>query len=113
MIEICLRCTLILRRRNLLYCESLILWLKCLQQRANKRPGDSETAPPPKRSMYESTVQKIHEVDVIVGKLKTKHEGKYTPEQIRCWANMIQIKQHDSYESPPLINHFLRPKVIV
>ena len=38
---------------------------------------------------------------MIVGELESKHKGTYTTEQIRCWANMIQIKRHDSYDNPP------------
>ena len=45
--------------------------------------------------------QKMHEVGVIAAELVEKHKEKYSKEQIRCWAYMIQIKQHESYEIPP------------
>ena len=40
-------------------------------------------------------------VDEICDELSAKHGDKYTPEQYRCWANLIQLQKHDSYDSPP------------
>lgn len=40
-------------------------------------------------------------VDEICNELSAKHGDKYTPEQYRCWANLIQLQKHDSYDSPP------------
>ena len=36
-------------------------------------------------------------------KLSAKHggKGKYTPKQYQCWANLIQLQKHNSYDSPP------------
>ena len=83
--------------------KHILLWIKCLMRQKRSATSDSDLAPPAKRSgsVYVSTIQKMHEVDIIVEELKKKHEGTYTPEQIRCWANMLQIKQHESYDSPP------------
>ena len=45
---------------------------------------------------------------MIMNKLKEKHEEKYTPEQFRVWAHMIQMKKYESYENPRLLtSHFL------
>ena len=38
---------------------------------------------------------------MIMNKLKEKHEEKYTPEQFRVWAHMIQMKKYESYGNPP------------
>lgn len=83
--------------------KCILLWIKCLAKSRKRSSESPDTCPNWKRSgsIYDSTIQKIHEVDVIVKQLKSKHEGKYTAEQIRCWANMIQIKQHESYEVAP------------
>ena len=84
--------------------KQILLWIKCLTKpKKRPRPESADGCPRPKRSgsMYESTLQKMHEVDVIARELETKHEGNYTKEQIRCWANMIQMKQHESYDNPP------------
>jgi len=41
------------------------------------------------------------EVEEIVNKLKTKHKGKYTIEQINVWVHLIHMKKTQSYEEPP------------
>lgn len=89
--------------------KNFMLWVKC-QVKRKKRPADLTSAdggansgPNPKRSgsVYDSTLQKMHEADIIAAELVEKHKEKYSKEQIRCWANMIQIKQHESYKIPP------------
>ena len=91
--------------------KNFMLWIKC-RVKSKKRPASSVSTsagdgaiggPNPKRSgsVYDSTLRKMHEVDVIMAKLEEKHKKSYSKEQIRCWANMIQIKQHESYEIPP------------
>ena len=80
--------------------KCLLFWIKCLAKAKETTFESTSSCPPSKRSgsIYDSTLQKVYEVDVIVDDLEEKHDGKYTREQIRCWANMIQIKQHDTYE---------------
>ena len=41
------------------------------------------------------------EVSSIEEKLKEKHSGRYTDEQLRSWAHLIQMCKHNSYEEPP------------
>ena len=64
-----------------------------------KKLSDDENQP--RRSNYQNHVRKMVEVDNIVEELEKKHTGKYSPEQIRAWAHMLQLKKHSSYESPP------------
>ena len=66
---------------------------------SKKKKVDDETQP--RRSNYQNHVSKMAEVDSIVEELEKKHTGKYSPEQIRAWAHMLQLKKHGSYESPP------------
>ena len=42
----------------------------------------------------------MREVEEIEDDLSSKHEGKYTEEQIRMWAHLIQMNKHTSYEKP-------------
>lgn len=83
------------------------LWLKCRTQSRKKRerlsPPSDEQIPAAKRAGpgYSSHMKKMLQVDDIMGKLKEKHEGKYTPEQLRAWAHLIQMSKHESYEAPP------------
>jgi hypothetical protein len=68
------------------------LWIKC-QVKSKKRPvtatagGGATGGPKPKRfgSVYDSSLQKMHKVDVIMAKLEEKHKNRYSKEQIRCW----------------------------
>lgn len=88
--------------------KNFMLWIKC-QVKSKKRPVSTSAGsgaiggPNPKRSgsVYDSSLRKMHEVDIIMAELEEKHKMGYSKEQIRCWANMIQIKQHESYEIPP------------
>ena len=40
-------------------------------------------------------------VEEIEEKLREKHKGIYTEEQIRCWAHLIQMNKHNSYDNAP------------
>ena len=41
------------------------------------------------------------EIDKICYKLVKKHGEKYTKEQTRAWAVLIQMGRHENYDSPP------------
>ena len=41
------------------------------------------------------------EIDEICDKLVKQHGEKYTKEQTRAWAVLIQMGKHESYDSPP------------
>ena len=40
-------------------------------------------------------------VETTEEKLREKHEGVYTEEQLICWAHLIQMKKHTSYDVAP------------
>lgn len=83
--------------------RSVHLWVKP-QQCLSKRPrsDDTEIRAAKRSSSYDSHLQKMDDLEEILDKLKSKHkESKYTPEQLHCWANLIQMKKHDSYAAPP------------
>ena len=81
------------------------LWVKLQGTTQAKRPrsqsGDAvDNGPAPKRS--DSTLQRTTDLEEILDQLKSKHQGShYTPEQLHCWANLIQMKKHDSFDAPP------------
>ena len=52
-------------------------------------------------SKADSISHTLSEVDKIVATLTEKHSKKYTVEQIRAWAHMIQMGKHESYDEPP------------
>ena len=86
--------------------KSIRLWVKEAQTRQTKRPRSdtSDEATPAKKrsSVYDSHLEKMDKVEQILDKLKSKHENnKWTIEQLHCWANMIQMNRHHSYDVPP------------
>ena len=54
-----------------------------------------------KTSRYESQMLKVSAFVNIYKRLDEKFIGKSTPEQLRAWAHMIELKPHDSYDEPP------------
>ena len=65
---------------------------------------DTVTKAKPSRSKYESSyLSKLTEVEKNLDKLQEKHEasGKYSIEQLRAWAHMLNMKKHESYDDPP------------
>ena len=83
------------------------LWMKCswtrpsAQRKRPRSPSASGLPSTSKRSNYESHLTKMTEVEVIMDKLKEEHEERFSAEQLRAWAHMIQMKKYESYENPP------------
>ena len=50
---------------------------------------------------HESHMDKMAEVECIEEKLWEKHEGLHSEEQIRCWAHLLQMKKHMSFDVAP------------
>ena len=59
-------------------------------------------------SNYQGHVKRFSEIQVIVDELEKKHSDSYTPEQLRAWAHMIDLKKHLSYDTPPLEMPFFK-----
>ena len=72
---------------------------KCSRGKKRSRsPGDEKAS----SSKYEShSTKRLALVDDIYEKLQDKHKGKYSPEQLRTWAHLLQMGKHESYEEPP------------
>ena len=90
--------------------KSILLW--CFKKTSSdssasrKRPrsgSSSEASNAQKRSTnYESHQRdKVAETNEILAKLEKKHGDKYSSEQLRTWANLIQLKRHTSLDTPP------------
>ena len=54
-------------------------------------------------SAYEKKMTKVE----IYENLREKHSNKFKPEQLRAWANAIQLDKHSSLENPP-VGHFFK-----
>ena len=90
----------------------ILLWIKCQKPSVTKRSrptspdmGASEDVQVPKAKRagpaYSAHMKNLHEVEEILETLKQKHEENFTPEQLRTWAHMIQMKKHSSYDTAP------------
>ena len=84
--------------------KEILLWCYSAQE-SSKRPHPpdepDEGSYSQKRSRYKKQIDMMREVEEIEDDLRSKHEGKYTEEQIRMWAHLIQMNKHTSYEEPP------------
>ena len=87
------------------------LWIK-VQVKEKKRSHSSTTddAPPSKRSgRFDAQMKRMDDVQETIDKLKSRRSTamiSIPPEQLHCWANLIQMKKHSSYESPPEYRYF-------
>ena len=69
---------------------------------SKKQKTQKTSEKPPRCTNYQNHLIQMSEVDLIASDLAKKHgEGRYSPEQFRAWANMLQLKKHTSYEVPP------------
>ena len=93
-----------------MYCDckgkNITLWVKCCWQHQRKHAlspshTSNDTLPKSKRSNYDTHLQRMSEVELIVDKLKKTHKDGYSAEQLRAWAHMIEMKRHESYDVPP------------
>ena len=63
----------------------------------SKSPNKSK----PGSSRYDSHVAKMRKVDEIYDKLHAAHGNKYSAEQKRAWAHLVELGNHDSLDAPP------------
>ena len=68
--------------------------------------SDSSASRKRTRSGSSSEARKSHEAQPTMNytklaKLEEKNGDKYSSEQLRTWANLIQLKRHTSLDTPP------------
>ena len=83
--------------------KEILLWCYSAQESCKRPhpPDEADVGSSQKRSRYNKQIDKMREVEEIEDDLRSKHEGRYTEEQIRMWAHLIQMNKHTSYEEPP------------
>lgn len=79
--------------------KRILLWLKCKPPSTKRSSSDPVDAPPSKRQA--SLQGMMNEVSTIVDKLTEKHGEKYSHLQLNCWAHLIHIGRHHSYDVAP------------
>ena len=83
--------------------KNIYLWCDIhSEEAAAPKKGNSPVALGGGRSSkYSSHLQNIEKVDKIYDQLQEKHMGKFTPEQLRNWAHLVQMGKHGCMEEPP------------
>ena len=100
--------------------KEILLWcynpsIQPVSKKRGRGGVDTGDAGPPapktkSRSRFESAYEKkMTKVEEIYENLREKHGNKFKPEQLRAWANMIQLDKHSSLESPPVGRFFKSP----
>ena len=93
--------------------KSVLLW--CFMKtnsdgsasRKRPRSSSSSEASTARKSSRSSTSYETHQnnkvakTNEILTKLEEKHAEKHSIEQLRTWANLIQLKKHSSLDIPP------------
>ena len=72
-----------------------------------KRTTDGSAPPSAKRHAIEKN---ITEIETIIKRLKEKHGDSYSVEKLNCWAHMLNMGKHSSYDEPPDFPFFKKPK---
>lgn len=73
-------------------------------KRGSKRPRSKSPAAKsskPGSSRYDAHIAKMAKVDEIYQKLNDTHGNKYSAEQKRAWAHLIELGKHESVIQPP------------
>lgn len=82
--------------------KEICLWCYSGDEESGKSRSRSNSPKAKRRSSrYDGHVSKMSKVDEIFQKLDDTHKNKFTPEQKRAWAHMIELGKHDSYDEPP------------
>ena len=82
--------------------------LRSHQQLLNgvRRGHTDERAAHTSTSKRTAGLEKIAQIEEIVSQLQEKHGSKYSVEKLNCWAHLILMKKHASYDHPPEYPYF-------
>ena len=96
------------KRDVLLWCYGDVGEGSSASSESRKRPPTDTPTPASKQECIAKT---ISNVETIIEKLKEKHgENGYPVEQFNCWAHMINSGKWSSYDAPPDLPFFKKPK---
>ena len=74
--------------------------------KSSQRKRSNPCAKPPTKC-----AKNMKQIEEIVDKLKEIYSGLYSLEQYNCWAHTIDMRKHNSYDSPPDLPFFVGKKV--
>ena len=83
--------------------KCIMLWCYLPKKDNPKRKSRKSTDEPVSKraKCVENNDVKINEANFFFETLKMKHEKLYKTEQLHAWAQLIQMKKHESLEDPP------------
>ena len=86
--------------------KEMLLWCfpkaaTAVQSRKRGRTSSPTVLKSSRTSAYACQEEKLTEVQEILKKLQDKHKSEYSAEQLHTWANLIQMKKHESFDNPP------------
>ena len=97
------------KRKN---CD-IILWCQCVTEestiapkQSQKRSHTTEGTASTSTSKRVAGLEKIAQIQEIVSQLQEKHGTNYSVEKLNCWAHLILMKKHASYDVPPEYPYF-------
>lgn len=106
-------------------CKHINMWAKSRPARKRSRgevkdpekqktEEGSSTKKTKSSGNYQSHLNKMTEVELILEELEKHHEAskRFTAEQLRVWAHLLHMKKHDSYDHPPNKPFFRQSKAI-
>ena len=88
---------------RLLQAHLLLFDVKSVHILKNRVLISKELPRHPRTTRYDHHREKLEELEEIFEKLQDEgsNKEKYTSEQLRAWAHLLQMKKHESYEKPP------------
>lgn len=84
--------------------KEILLWchLPSKESPKKRKKSDSSSEPANKRARcVKNNDMKISGANEVFETLKKKHDQRYKPEQLHAWAQLVQMKKHESLDDPP------------
>ena len=80
----------------------MLLWYYGNKKRTREVDDPPAMQKPKSRSRFENAYEmKMSKVEEVYQTLLKNHGKNFKPEQLRAWANMVQMQKHTSLEEPP------------
>ena len=75
-----------------------------------RKRAQTADATPAQSAKRQAIAKNINEVEDIIKQLKEKHGDAYSVEKLNCWAHMLNVGKHHSYDEPPDYPFFKKHK---
>ena len=86
--------------RNVSHKRCILLWMKCKSRSNQVVITQIVFLVSVMECMTKWPTKFVRLMRLLKSSGRNTMNGKYSPEQLRCWTRLLQINQYDSYESP-------------